>query len=159
MDYNRNTCLDRGRAQLDIKEKDHCSIPSGAPLCGVHTLTWQHDIQKKCQSCSCDDLGTLAVDTFRALLRFLRSLLTTGLCVLMTLLLEHSCTLPLPSLHSSQPTPCAGRRWSYRLCLAAHSVITLFSSIPYHRSHAVYSHVVVPPLLCQQPSTMCIFIG
>ncbi len=57
-------------------------------------------------------------------------------CVLVVLLLEHNCTLPLLSLHSSHPTLCAGRGWSYRPCLATHSIITLFSS--YHHSLSSY---------------------
>lgn len=67
-------------------------------------------------------------------------------CVLVVLVLEHNCTPPLLSLHSSHPTLCAGRGWLHRLCLTTHSIITFFSSI---LSRSCYSYnATVHLLLC-----------
>lgn len=48
--------------------------------------------------------------------------------VLVMLLLQHDCTLPLPSLYSSHPTIRVGRDLSCRLRFAAHSVMAFLSS-------------------------------
>lgn len=58
----------------------------------------------------------------------------------------YNCTLPLLSTHSSHPTLCAGCGWSYHLCLATHSIITLFLYIPSFSSLPFY--VTFPPVLC-----------
>lgn len=85
---------------------------------------------------------------YRFLPFFWQSLPTICLTVCAALLLEQNCTLPLLSFHSSHPTLCTGCGWSYRPCLATHSIITLFSS--YHHALASYltSHTPYPFVSC-----------
>lgn len=58
--------------------------------------------------------------------------------LLVVLLFEHHCTLPLPSYLSSHPTLCL-RGWRCRLCLATHSIVALLPLIPWG--------FIPPPLL------------
>lgn len=135
-----------------------CNLTFGKIHYIVPCLTWQHDIHKKYQRTL-----WLKQAACRFILQlpclFLQSLLTICLTVCAALLLEHNCTLPLLSFHSSHPTLCAERGWSYCPCLATHSIIKLFSS--YHHSLASYltSHIPSPfvslYITCYIPVCLC----